>query len=114
MTAVLIMGVVAIGLVAGIAVAPAQDGSRSKAVATDHFREFEGRILSVKRSNHTFRMRNRHGAKVRIKVTRHTLFDELAGFGSLHRGLRVEVEVSGRTRSGAWKAVEVEHESDDD
>ena len=113
MTIALFVIAMALGLIAGTAVAPAQQGSPSAAVATKHFREFEGRILSVKRSNHTFRMRDRHVGRVRIKVTRDTRFDELAGFGSLHRGLRVEVDVSGRTHSGAWKALEIDRESHD-
>lgn len=70
--------------------------------------EFEGPVLSVDRVARTFRMRDHHRGVVRIRATRSTRYDELRGFSSLHRGLRVDVEA--RRVSGAWVAREIERD----
>lgn len=109
----LIVGALALGLVAGATAAPIGQGSSAQVAAgkhcRKHCREFEGRVLAVKSANRTFRMRDHHVGRVRIKVTRRTRFDHgINRFDQLRRGLHVEVEVSGRTASRAWKVIEID------
>ena len=82
--------------------------------------EFEGTVLSVNREKRTFRLDDSERGVKRIKVTRDTRFERIAGFAGLRAGMR-NVETVVRRRDGRWVAIEVErsggggeHGGDDD
>jgi len=79
----------------GVLVSPAQAA----------LRHIDGTVLSKNSDNRTFRLTTQSG-QVRIKVTSSTDFERIAGFGGLHKGLRVEVEA--KTTSNGLVAVQVE------
>lgn len=87
------------GAGAVIATAPS-----SAAAAT---RQFEGTVVSVDRSARTFRLRDSERGTLRIKVTRSTRFERVAGFSGLHVGL-TGIEAVVRRSNGAWVATLVE------
>ncbi|HWM09637.1 MAG TPA: hypothetical protein VNO82_09830 [Solirubrobacteraceae bacterium] len=71
-------------------------------------REFEGRVVSVDRSARTFRLHDSERGTKRIKVTRSTRFERVAGLAGLRAGQRA-IEVKTRRKVGrAWIAIEVE------
>ena len=83
-------------------------------------RQFEGTVVSVNREARTFRLRDAERGTVRIKVTRRTRFERIAGFSALRRGMR-RVEATVHRRNRIWVASEVErsggggeHGGDDD
>ena len=69
--------------------------------------EYEGTVVSVNRDNRTFRLRDSERGTFRIKVTRRTRFERLAGFRSLRRG-QTNIEATIRRSDGRWVALEVE------
>jgi hypothetical protein len=82
--------------------------------------EFEGTVVSVNRDNRTFRLHDSERGTVRIKVTRRTRFERIAGFGSLRKGM-TRIEATVHHSNGRWVASEVErsggggrHGDDDD
>jgi hypothetical protein len=82
--------------------------------------EFEGTVVSVDRDSRTFRLHDSERGTKRIKVTRNTRFERIAGFSALRRGMTA-VEVVVRRVNGRWVASEVErsggggrHGGDDD
>jgi hypothetical protein len=91
----------AVVVVAGVAAAPAPAAG---AVA---LREFEGTVVSVNRDARTFRLRDTERGTVRIRVTRNTRFERIAGFGGLRRGM-TNIEAIVRRSGGRWIAREVE------
>jgi hypothetical protein len=104
-------------VVAGIAAAPAAAAPTADAAA---LREFEGTVVSVNRDNRTFRLRDSEHGTERIRVTRNTDFERIAGFGALRRGM-TNIEATVRRSNGRWVALEVErsggggdHGGDDD
>jgi hypothetical protein len=76
--------------------------------------EFKGRIVSINRDRHTFRMRRggtgtyaEHRPAVKIKATRKTRYERpLHNFRDLHKGLRVRVKA--KRSNGRWVAVKIE------
>jgi len=70
-------------------------------------REFEGTVVSVNRDARRFRLRDSERGTVRIKVTRNTRFERIAGFSALRPGMR-RIEAKVRRRDGRWIAIEVE------
>jgi len=70
-------------------------------------RQFEGTVVSVNRAARTFRLRDTERGTARIKVTRRTRFERLAGFSALRPGLR-RIEANVTRRNGVWVASEVE------
>jgi hypothetical protein len=103
--------VVSVSLVPTAAAAPA---------GAAQVREFEGTVVSKNRAARTFRLRDVEPGTVRIKVTRRTRFERIAGFRGLRRGMR-RVEATVQRRNGRWVALEVErsggggeHGGDDD
>jgi hypothetical protein len=100
-------------VVAAPAVAAAPAGSAA-------VREFEGTVVSVNRDARTFRLRDTERGTVRIRVTRSTRFERIAGFGGLRAGL-TNIEATVHSSGGRWVASEVErsggggdHGDDDD
>jgi hypothetical protein len=82
--------------------------------------EFEGTVVSVNRDNRTFRLHDSERGTVRIKVTRRTRFERIAGFGSRRKGI-TRIEATVHRSNGRWVASEVErsggggrHGDDDD
>ena len=83
-------------------------------------REYEGTVVSVNRDARTFRLNDSERGTVRIRVTRNTRFERIAGFSGLRAGQR-NIEAVVRRSSGRWVAIEVErsggggsHGGDDD
>ena len=89
------------GAAAGAGAAPAQPPTAAA------LKQFEGKVASVNRQAHTFRLRDAERGTVTVKVTRTTRFQRLRGFSSLHRGLR-RVEATVKRTGGAWVATLVE------
>ncbi len=99
------------------AAAPAAAAPAAGAAA---LREFEGTIASVNRDARTFKLRDSERGTVRIRVTRRTRFERIAGFGALEPGM-TNIEATVRRADGRWIARVVErsggggeHGGDDD
>jgi hypothetical protein len=90
----LIATICALGAVA--AVAPA-----TSVAAT---RQFEGTVVSVNRSDHTFRLRDSERGTVRIRVTGSTRFARISGFSGLRKGM-TRIEATVRRSNGLWVAT---------
>ncbi len=88
---------------AAVALTAAAPPAASAAVV----REYEGTVASVDRDSRTFRLRDSERGTIRIRVTRTTRFERIAGFSGLRAGMR-NVEAVVRRSNGAWVAVEVE------
>ena len=87
------------------ATATAADAAVTQSAAAA--REYEGTVVSVNRSNRTFRLRDTERGTVRIKVTARTRFERINGFRGLKAGM-TNVEAVVRRSKGAWVALEVE------
>ena len=82
--------------------------------------EFEGTVVSVNRDARTFKLRDSERGTIRVRVTRATRFERIAGFSGLKAGM-TNIETIVRRRDGRWVALEVErsggggrHGGDDD
>ena len=61
----------------------------------DHGTKLEGRVTSINRAHHTFRLRDRNSlGTFTIRVNRATQFDRLRGFSALRVGRQLQVTVS--------------------
>ena len=90
-------------LVAFAAVALAAPSAASAAV------EYEGTVKSVNRDNRTFRLHDTERGTIRIKVTRRTRYERLAGFSAIRRGMTgIEAVAFRRDARGRWVARLVE------
>jgi Domain of unknown function (DUF5666) len=69
--------------------------------------QYEGTVRSVDRDSRTFRLHDSERGTIRIKVTRNTRFERIAGFGGLQVG-QTEIEATVRRSGGRWIALEVE------
>ena len=103
-----------------VAAAAALPAAAAPAAGAAVLREFEGTVVSVNRDARTFRLRDSERGTVRIRVTRNTRFERIAGFGALKAGMS-NVEATVRRSDGRWIAREVErsggggdHGGDDD
>ena len=103
----------AVALIASAALAV---GAPTASAATRHY---EGTVVSVDRSAHTFSLRDSERGTIRIKVTRNTRFQRVS-FASLRSGAGT-IEATVRRSNGRWVATEVErsgggghHGGDDD
>lgn len=81
--------------------------SAAASAGASALREYEGTIVSVNRSDRTFRLRDSERGTIRIHVTGRTRYERLAGFKSLRRG-QSAIEATVRRSRGAWVATEVE------
>ena len=88
-------------LVAFAAVALAAPSVASAAV------EYEGTVRSVNSDNRTFRLHDSERGTIRIKVTRRTRFERIAGLSGLRAGM-TNIESVVRRSNGRWVALEVE------
>jgi uncharacterized membrane protein YgcG len=87
--ALLVTAVLAGALAVGLLAAPAQAA----------LRHIDGTVLSKNSDNRTFKIRTQNGNSLRIKVNGATVFERIAGFGVLHKGMQIEVDAR-RTESG--------------
>src|SRR5690349_6000935 len=69
-------------------------------------RQYEGTVVSVNRSERTFRLRDSERGTVKIKVTARTRFERVS-FATLRTG-QSNIEATVRRSNGRWVAVEVE------
>jgi hypothetical protein len=84
-------GALAVGLIA----APAQAA----------LRHIDGSVVSKSSDSRTFKLSTQSGT-VRIKVNGTTEFERIAGFGALHKGLKIEVDA--QTTSNGLVAKQIE------
>jgi uncharacterized membrane protein YgcG len=87
--ALLVTAALAGALAIGLLAAPAQAA----------LRHIDGTVVSKNADNRTFKIRTQTGNSLRIKVDGTTVFERIAGFGALHKGMRIEVDAQ-RTDSG--------------
>ena len=69
--------------------------------------EYEGTVVSVNRDNRTFRLHDSERGTIRIKVTKRTRFERIAGFSGLRTGM-TRIEATVRRSNGRWIASTVE------
>jgi len=85
----LTIAALAAALAVGVLAAPAQAA----------LRHIDGTVLSKDSDSRSFRITTESGNRLRIKVNGATEFERIAGFGALHKGMRIEVDAA-RTDSG--------------
>jgi Domain of unknown function (DUF5666) len=91
------------------AIAQSSSTAASASAQTSRFaRHIEGPIVAIDRAARTFTVRDREHRNVlsTVKVTPSTRFDNVAGFGALHRGQRVDLRAV--RANGALSATKVE------
>jgi hypothetical protein len=69
--------------------------------------QYEGKVVGISKERKTFRLADAQRGTIRIKVTRNTTFEDLAGFGALRVGMR-RVEATVKRSDGRWVALHVE------
>ena len=69
--------------------------------------QYEGTVVGVNKAKKTFRLSDSERGTIRIKVTRNTRFERIAGIGGLRVGMQ-NVESIVRRSNGRWIAIEVE------
>ena len=69
--------------------------------------EYEGTVVSVNRDDRTFRLSDSERGTIRVRVTRTTRYERIAGFRGLRRGM-TDIEATVRRSNGRWVALEVE------
>jgi hypothetical protein len=69
--------------------------------------QYEGKVVGKSAAKKTFRLKDAERGTIRIKVTRNTTFEDLAGFRSLHRGMR-GIEATVKRSNERWVAIHVE------
>ena len=81
--------------------------------------QYEGTVVGINKDRKTFRLRDAQRGTIRIKVTRDTSFQRIAGFGALRVGMH-RVEATVKRSDGRWVALHVErsgggggHDADD-
>ena len=103
-------GITSIAILAAavpVADVPALTGAAPAPAAAAVATEYEGTIVSVDRASRTFRLRDSERGTIRIRVTRTTRYERLAGFRSLRRGM-TRIESTVRRTNGRWVASSVE------
>jgi hypothetical protein len=69
--------------------------------------QYEGKVVGISKERKTFRLADAQRGTIRIKVTRSTTFEDIAGFGALKVGMR-RVEATVKRSDGRWVAIHVE------
>ena len=69
--------------------------------------QYEGTVVGVNKVKRTFRLQDAQRGTIRIKVTRNTTFQRIAGFGALEVGMK-RVEATVKRSRGRWIALHVE------
>jgi hypothetical protein len=90
------------------ATAQSSTSAPASAQTSGFIRHIEGPVVAIDRAARTFTVRDREhrNALASVKVTPGTRFDNVAGFGALHSGERVEVKAA--RVNGALAATKVE------
>ena len=78
-------------------------GAASASAAT----QYEGTVVGKSAERKTFRLRDSERGTIRIKVTRNTSFERIAGFSALRVGMNA-VEAIVKRSNGRWVALHVE------
>ncbi len=94
--------VLAVALTVGLLAGPAQAA----------LRHIDGTIVSKNSDNRTFKLSTQSGT-VRIEVNGTTEFERIAGFGALHKGMRIEVEAQSTSNGLVAKQIEPQGGNDD-
>ena len=68
--------------------------------------QYEGTVVGLSKAKKTFRLNDAQRGTIRIKVTRNTTFERIAGFGALRVGMK-RVEATVKRANGRWVAVHV-------
>jgi hypothetical protein len=92
-------------LLATVALAGALTVGLIAAPAQAALRHIDGTVVSKSSDTRTFKLSTQSGT-VRIKVNGTTKFDRIAGFGALHKGMKVEVEAQSTSSGLVAKQVE--------
>jgi hypothetical protein len=92
-------------LLATVALAGALTVGLIAAPAQAALRHIDGTVVSKNSDNRTFKLSTQSGT-VRIKVNGTTEFERIAGFGALHKGMKVEVEAQSTASGLVAKQVE--------
>ena len=69
--------------------------------------QYEGTVVGLSKEKRTFRLNDAERGTIRIKVTRNTSFERIAGFGALRVGMN-RVEATVKRSNGRWVALHVE------
>ena len=69
--------------------------------------QYEGTVVGLSKERKTFRLNDAERGTIRIKVTRSTTFERIAGFRSLKVGMK-NVEATVKRSNGRWVATHVE------
>ena len=69
--------------------------------------QYEGTVVGLSKEKKTFRLSDAQRGTIRIKVTRNTTFQRIAGFGALKVGMN-RVEATVKRSNGRWVALHVE------
>ena len=69
--------------------------------------QYEGKVVGISKERKTFRLNDPQRGTIRIKVTRNTTFQRIAGFGALRIGMN-RVEATVKRSNGRWVALHVE------
>jgi hypothetical protein len=102
--ALLATTVLAVALTIGRLAAPAQAA----------LRHIDGTVLSKNSDNRSFRIATENGNRLQIKVNGATVFERIAGFGALHKGMRIEVDAKRTDRGLLAKQIETRGGGGDD
>jgi len=87
--------VLAVALTVGLLAGPAQAA----------LRHIDGTVVSKNSDNRTVKLSTQSGT-VRVKVNGTTEFERIAGFGALHKGMRIEVEAQSTSNGLVAKQIE--------
>jgi hypothetical protein len=69
--------------------------------------QYEGTVVGLSKEKKTFRLNDSERGTIRIKVTRNTSFERIAGFSGLRVGMK-RVEATVKRSNGRWVAIDVE------
>jgi hypothetical protein len=69
--------------------------------------QYEGTVVGISKAKKTFRLQDSQRGTIRVKVTRNTTFERIAGFGGLRVGMK-GVEATVKRSNGRWVATHVE------
>jgi hypothetical protein len=69
--------------------------------------QYEGTVVGVSKAKRTFRLQDAQLGTIRIKVTRNTTYQGIAGFRTLQVGMK-RVEATVKRSNGRWVALHAE------
>jgi hypothetical protein len=69
--------------------------------------QYEGTVVAINKAKKTFRLNDSERGTIRIKVTRNTSYERIAGFRGLRVGMN-SVEAVVKRSNGRWVATHVE------